>query len=141
MLRSVQTHAPSAVIDGISIQQMLPQGIELVVGTKRDLQFGPLVAVGLGGVAVELLRDTTVRLAPVGRDTALEMLRSLKMFPLLDGYRGTPKVDLDGLADLICRVSEMASELREVFEEVDVNPVIAEGHSVVAADALVVLRS
>ncbi|MEA2732391.1 MAG: hypothetical protein QOF70_6866 [Acetobacteraceae bacterium] len=141
MLRSVQTHAPSAVIDGISIQQMLPQGIELVVGTKRDLQFGPLVAVGLGGVAVELLRDTTVRLAPVGRDTALEMLRSLKMFPLLDGYRGTPKVDLDGLADLICRVSEMASELRDVFEEVDVNPVIAGAHSVVASDALVVLRS
>ncbi|MDB5400312.1 MAG: hypothetical protein JWQ55_2330 [Rhodopila sp.] len=141
MLRSVQTHAPSAVIDGISIQQMLPQGIELVVGTKRDLQFGPLVAVGLGGVAVELLRDTTVRLAPVGRDTALEMLRSLKMFPLLDGYRGTPKVDLDGLADLICRVSEMASELRDIIEEVDVNPVIAGAHSVVAADALVVLRS
>jgi acyl-CoA synthetase (NDP forming) len=112
-----------------------------VVGTKRDLQFGPLVAVGLGGVAVELLRDTTVRLAPVGRDTALKMLRSLKMFPLLDGYRGTPKVDLDGLADLICRVSEMASELRDVFEEVDVNPVIAGAHSVVASDALVVLRS
>jgi acyl-CoA synthetase (NDP forming) len=140
MLRSVQTNAPSAVIDGISIQQMLPAGIELVVGVKQDLQFGPLIAVGFGGVAVELLCDTAVRLAPVGPDTALEMLRSLKMFPLLNGYRGAQKVDLDRLADLICRLSEMASELRDVIEEVDVNPVIACGDRVVAADALVVLR-
>lgn len=140
ILASALAYAPLAAIDGISIQQMLPPGVELVVGIKQDLQFGPLIAVGLGGVAVELLRDTAVRLAPVGPDTALEMVQSLKTFPLLNGYRGAPKVDLSRLADLICRLSEMASDLRDIVQEVDVNPVIARADSVVAADALVVLK-
>lgn len=140
ILASARAYAPSAVIDGISIQQMLPPGIEIVVGIKQDLQFGPLIAVGLGGVAVELLRDTAVRLAPVGPDTAMDMLRSLKMFPLLDGYRGAARVDLDRLVDLICRLSEMAADLRDIVEEVDVNPVIARPDGAVAADALVVLK-
>lgn len=141
ILTSARAYAPSAAIDGISIQKMLRPGIELVVGIKQDLQFGPLIAVGLGGVAVELLRDTVVSLAPVGPERALEMLQSLKTFPLLNGYRGTPKVDLDGLSGLICRLSEMASDLSDIIEEVDVNPVIARADSVVAADALVVLRA
>jgi acetyltransferase len=141
ILQSTKTYAPSAAIDGISIQQMLPSGVEIVVGIKQDPQFGPLIAVGLGGVAVELLHDTAVRLAPVGPDVALEMVRSLKMFPLLNGYRGAPKVDLDALAGLIGRLSEMAVDLRDIVEEVDVNPVIARADSAVAADALIVLRT
>ena len=141
ILASARAYAPGARIDGISIQQMLPRGIELVVGLKQDLQFGPLIAVGLGGVAVELLRDTAVRLAPVGHATAREMLQSLKTYPLLAGYRGAPGVDLDTLADLICRLSELGADLGELIEEIDVNPVIATPHAAVAADALVVLRA
>jgi acetyltransferase len=140
VLASAKAYAPHAVIDGISIQQMLPPGVELVVGVTQDLQFGPLIAVGLGGVAVELLRDTAVRLAPVGPETAFEMLRSLKTFALLDGYRGAPKVDLPALVDVICRLSELASDLRDIVAEVDVNPVIARPDGAVAADALIVLK-
>lgn len=141
ILQSARAYAPSAVIDGISIQQMLPPGTELVLGIKQDLQFGPLIAVGLGGVAVELLRDTAVRLAPVTAYGAREMLRSLRTFPLLDGYRGAARVDLDRLCEMITRLSEMASDLQDVIEEVDINPLIARGDSIVAADALVVLRA
>jgi acyl-CoA synthetase (NDP forming) len=141
ILQSARAYAPSAVTDGISIQQMLPPGTELVLGIKQDLQFGPLIAVGLGGVAVELLRDTAVRLAPVTADGAREMLRSLRTFPLLDGYRGATKVDLDRLCEMITRLSEMASDLQDVIEEVDINPVITRGDSIVAADALVVSRA
>ena len=140
ILASARRYAPAAVIDGISVQQMLPAGIELVVGVKQDLQFGPLIAVGLGGVAVELLHDTAVRLAPVTPDGAREMVRSLKSSPLLDGYRGTTRVDLDRLVELICLVSELAFDLRDIIQEVDINPVIAGAGGVVAADALVVPR-
>ncbi len=141
ILAAARAHAPGARIDGISVQQMLPPGIELVVGLKQDLQFGPLIAVGLGGVAVELLRDTAVRLAPIGRETAFDMLRSLKTYPLLAGYRGAAGVDLDRLADLVCRLSELGADLGDVIEEIDVNPVIATPATAVAADALVVLRA
>ena len=141
ILQSAKAYAPDAVIDGLSIQQMLPPGIELVAGIKQELQFGPLIAVGFGGIAVELLRDTAVRLAPVGLEGALDMLRGLKMFPLLNGYRGAPKADLGALASLIVRLSELGSELRDVIEEIDVNPVIARPDGAVAADALVVLRA
>ena len=140
ILASARAYAPQAAIDGISVQQMLERGIELVVGVKQDPQFGPLIAVGLGGVAVELWGDTAVRLAPVGPETAREMVRGLRSFPLLDGYRGAAKVDLDGLVGLICRLSEMLSDLGDVIQEVDINPVIARADGVVAADALVVTR-
>ncbi|HEX2940391.1 MAG TPA: acetate--CoA ligase family protein, partial [Rhodopila sp.] len=141
ILASARRYAPTATIDGLSIQQMLPPGIELVVGIKQDQQFGPLIAVGLGGVTVELLRDTAVRLAPVSPEGAQAMLRSLRMFPLLDGYRGGAKADLQQLGETISRLSEMAADLRDVIAEVDVNPLIARGDGAVAADALIVRRS
>ncbi len=141
ILRSAKAYAPAAIINGISIQQMLPPGIELVAGIKQDRQFGPLIAVGFGGVAVELLSDNAVSLAPVGMEGALAMLRRLKMFPLLNGYRGAPTADLDPLASLIVRLSELGSDLRDTIDEIDVNPVIVRPDGAVAADALVVLQA
>jgi acetyltransferase len=105
---------------------------------KRDSQFGPLVAVGLGGVMVELLGDTVVRLAPVSMTAALAMLAALKGARLLSGYRGAAAVDIERLADLICRVSELADDLRDSISEIDVNPVIVSASGAVAADALIV---
>ena len=112
-----------------------------MVGVKRDLQFGPLVAVGLGGVMVELLQDNAVRLAPVSRDGARAMLGALKGGRLLVGFRGSAGVDLDRLADTVARVSELAHDLADLVDEVDVNPVIATATGTVAADALIVLAS
>ncbi len=138
VLASAARHRPDAWIDGVSVQQMVSSGVEMVVGVKRDSQFGPLVAVGLGGVTVELLGDTAVRLAPVTLAQAHAMLASLKGYRLLTGFRGSARADVDALAGLVCRVSELAYDLRDAISEVDVNPVIVTPSGAVAADALVV---
>jgi acetate---CoA ligase (ADP-forming) len=140
ILASASRYAPQARIDGISVQQMAPPGVEIVLGVKNDRQFGPLIAAGLGGVMVELLGDTAVRLAPVGDQAAHAMLGSLKGHALLTGFRGKARVDVEGLVDTICRLSELAHDLRDVIDQIDVNPVIAATSGVVAADALIVCR-
>jgi acetyltransferase len=140
ILQSVSHYAPRARLDGISVQEMAPSGLEIVLGVKNDAQFGPLVAVGLGGIMVELLRDTAVRFAPVADAAARDMLTSLKGHPLLAGFRGKPGVDVDGLVDAICRLSELAHDLADVIDQIDVNPVIASGATVMAADALIICR-
>jgi acetyltransferase len=140
ILKSCLRYAPHARIDGISVQQMVPSGVEMVLGVKNDRQFGPLVAAGLGGIMVELLADTAVRLAPVDDRSARSMLTALKGHALLTGFRGGPGVDIDGLVDTICRLSELAHDLKDVIDQIDVNPVIASAGGVVAADALIVCR-
>jgi acetate---CoA ligase (ADP-forming) len=141
ILQSCLRHAPQARIDGISVQQMAPSGVEMVLGVKNDRQFGPLLAAGFGGIMVELLADTAVRLAPVGDQSARGMLATLKGHALLTGFRGRPGVDVDGLVDTICRMSELADDLQDVIDQIDVNPVIASSSGVVAADALIVCQS
>ena len=140
ILASATRYAPQAQIDGISVQQMAPSGLEIVLGVKNDRQFGPLIAAGLGGIMVELLDDTAVRLAPVGGETARAMLASLKGHALLTGFRGRPGVDIDALVDTICRLSELAHDLRDVIDQIDVNPVIVSAGGVIAADALILCR-
>ena len=140
ILASATRYAPQARIDGISVQQMAPAGVEIVLGVKNDRQFGPLVAAGLGGIMVELFGDTAVRLAPVDDATARAMLASLKSRTLLTGFRGKPGVDIDGLVDTICRLSELAHDLADVIDQIDANPVIAGSAGAMAADALIVCR-
>ena len=140
ILASVLRYAPEAKIDGISVQPMAPSGVEIVLGVKNDRQFGPLVAAGLGGIMVELLDDTAVRLAPVDEQTARTMLASLRGHALLTGFRGRPGVDIDGLVDTICRLSELAHDLRDIVDQIDVNPVIVSSSGAIAADALIVCR-
>ncbi len=140
ILASATRYAPQARIDGISVQQMVAPGIEIVLGVKNDHQFGPLIAAGLGGVMVELLGDTAVRLAPVSDQAAHAMLASLKGHALLTGFRGKPGVDIDAVVEALCRLSELAYDLRDVIDQVDVNPVIASAGGVMAADALIVCR-
>ena len=122
------------------VQPMLRGGVELVVGTKRDPQFGPVLLVGLGGVLVEVMRDTAFALAPVGKSEARRMLERLKGFKLLQGYRGAPPANLDGLCDAIARISEFAADFADQVEEIDVNPLLARPDGAVALDALIVLR-
>jgi acetyltransferase len=140
ILASARRYAPEARIDGVSVQQMAPAGVEIVLGVKNDRQFGPLIAAGLGGIMVELLGDTAVRLAPVSDQTARAMLTSLKGHALLSGFRGKPGVDIGGLADTICRLSELAHDLRDVVDQIDVNPVIISSSGAMATDAVIVCR-
>jgi len=140
VLASANRYAPQARIDGISVQQMVPPGVEIVLGIKNDRQFGPLIAAGLGGIMVELLGDAAVRLVPVNDQAARAMLASLKGHALLTGFRGKPGVDIEALVDTICRLSELADDLRDIVDQIDVNPVIASTVGVMAADALIVCR-
>lgn len=137
VLRNAQTYLPGARITGVLVQPMVPQGAEIMVGARVDPQFGPMVVVGLGGVFVELLKDTSVRLAPVDAREARKMLSELKAQRALHGFRGAQPVDLDRLAEIIARISEIAADQRERITELDVNPLICAGEHILAVDALI----
>jgi len=119
---------------------MAPQGVELIVGVVQDPAFGPLIAAGAGGTSTELLGDVQARLTPLTDLDAHEMLRSLRLFPLLDGYRGAPACDIAALEELLLRVSALVEAHPEVVE-MDLNPVIVLTDGVLAIDARVLLET
>jgi acyl-CoA synthetase (NDP forming) len=116
------------------VQAMAPSGVELIVGVVGDRTFGPLVACGAGGTTTELLGDVAVRLTPLSDLDAREMLRSMRLFPLLDGYRGAPPCDIPALEELLLRVSALVEAHPEVVE-MDLNPVIALSSGALIVDA------
>ena len=118
---------------GFLVQQMVPTGPEMIVGVTGDPVFGPLVACGAGGTMVELLKDAAVRLAPLTERDADEMVRSLKTFPLLTGYRGGPTYNVQALEQVVLRVSAMVEDLPEIVE-LDLNPVIMHGNEATVVD-------
>jgi acetyl coenzyme A synthetase (ADP forming)-like protein len=111
-------------VDGVLIQPMLTGGVETMVGVAVDRLFGPLIGFGLGGIFVELMGDVRFRIAPLTDVDADELLREIRGFPLLQGYRGQPAADVEALRDLLLRVSRLADEVPEILE-LDLNPVIA----------------
>lgn len=123
---------------GLVVQPMVPKGVEVMMGARHDPQFGTLVIAGLGGVLVEVLRDTALALAPVRPSEALAMLQGLKGAALLHGFRGAPAVDLHRLAEIIARFSELAADAGETIAEMEVNPLICAGDRILAVDALIV---
>jgi acyl-CoA synthetase (NDP forming) len=116
------------------VQRMVAGGVELLVGVAEDPVFGPVVACGAGGTAVELLGDVAVRVCPLGRGDVGEMVESLAIFPMLRGFRGQPPVDIDSLEALVLRVGVLADAHREIVE-LDLNPVIATPAGALAVDA------
>ena len=136
MKRRVREISPGVVVEAVQIQEQM-QGRELLMGMKRDPQFGPVIVCGMGGIQAEILGDVRQSLAPVDREEALHMLASLRMFPLLKGFRGEAAVDLASLADCLERLSFLAMEIPEIAE-LDLNPVMAmtEGCAVVDARIL-----
>ncbi|MDD5168356.1 MAG: acetate--CoA ligase family protein [Syntrophales bacterium] len=136
MKKAMGRLSPPPAIDGFLIQEMAPEGIECFVGSRRDPLFGPMVMVGLGGVFVEIFKDTAIRMAPVTKREARDMLTELKAYPLLLGARGKGKADMDALVEIICRVSSLIAACPEI-SEMDLNPVIVhpdgQGASVVDA--------
>jgi len=122
------------------IQQMLTGGVETIVGVTQDPSFGPLMMFGSGGIHAELLKDVTLKLHPITDLDAAEMIGSLKMTKLLEGYRGSPPRDIDALKDLLLRVSAMVEDVPEIAE-LDLNPVSVmlkgEGYRVIDARIMV----
>ena len=108
-------------LDGLVVQPMAPPGVELIVGVVHDHSFGPVLACGAGGTTAELISDVAVRITPVTDLEAREMVRSLRTFPLLDGYRGAPRCDLAAIEDVLLRVSAMVEAHPEIVE-LDCNP-------------------
>ncbi|MET3985374.1 acetate--CoA ligase family protein [Streptomyces sp. PvR034] len=129
-------------LDGVLVCQMVEKGVEMVVGVTQDDLFGPTVTVGLGGVLVEILGDTTVRVPPFGEDQARAMLGELRGHALLEGVRGAPPADVEALVEVILRVQRMALELGGELAELDINPlmVLPRGQGAVALDALAICR-
>lgn len=129
-----------ARIEGVLLQKMAKPGVEMILGTIRDPVFGPLVMLGAGGVATELYKDVTYRLAPVDEAEARAMLDELKSAPLLHGFRGAPPADIAALASLVAELSAFAATYRDLVQEVELNPVIvhAAGEGCTIADALLV---
>ncbi|HVA22640.1 MAG TPA: acetate--CoA ligase family protein [Candidatus Micrarchaeia archaeon] len=140
ILAAVTGHAPQARLEGVLVQAMLPPGLEVIIGTATDRSFGSLVAFGLGGVLVEVLRDVTFRLAPVDLATARQMLASITAHRILDGVRGQPAVAKDALAAILVAVSQLAADFPQIAE-IDCNPVIATAEGAAAADVRILLAA
>ncbi|MBI4362010.1 MAG: acetate--CoA ligase family protein [Euryarchaeota archaeon] len=124
---------------GVTVQRMAPLGVELIVGTRRDPQFGPVLLFGMGGTLVELYRDVALRLIPVGDRDIEEMMGEVRGLPLLRGYRGRPPADLERVREVLRRVSRYVGEHPEV-REMDINPLLAYPDGVLAVDARAVLE-
>ncbi len=133
-------YMPEAEVWGALVQEMVPQGREVLVGINRDPQFGPLLVLGLGGIYVEVLKDVSFRIAPIARWEAEEMIGELKSSPLLRGQRGESPSDLDAIVDCMLRVSQLAVDFPEIVE-LDINPLMVqeEGRGAVALDMRLVL--
>jgi len=134
----VRNHTEGAVIDGMLIQPMV-KGVECIVGMKRDPIFGPTIVFGLGGIFVEILKDSSIRIAPVTEEDALKQISEIKGFPLLTGARGSTPVDLPALARVITSLSQLALAHPEI-EEIDFNPVFATPSGTHIVDARIMVK-
>ena len=139
ILQAVRQNYPRARIHGVSVQKMARPGVEVIIGMSQDAQFGPVLMFGLGGILVEVLKDVSFRLVPLVRRDAAEMVREIKGYPLLEGYRGQGGVDVSYLEELLLKVSDFAEQNPEV-KELDLNPIFAYSDGAVAVDARVILE-
>lgn len=137
IMSNVKRKSSKAKIQGILVQKMIEDGVNVLIGGKKDPQFGQVIAFGLGGVFVELMEDVAFRLAPISKKEALEMMAETKGFKILEGYRGK-SYDIDAIAALIVKVSRMLDKRKDIVE-LDINPVIALKKDAVAVDARIVL--
>ena len=140
MLADARRHCPDAQIDGAIVVPMRERGIELLVGFTRDPQWGPVLAVGLGGVWVEIMQDVALRLLPVDAAEVKCMLGSLRGAKLLQGQRGVPAAEIDKLAEVIARIGDVLLACGDDLLEADINPLWVRGDQVEALDALLIWR-
>jgi len=135
---AVKGHQPDARIEGVAVQPMARPGIEVILGMSKDPQFGPVLMFGLGGILVEILKDVAFRIVPLEPRDARQMIREIKGFPVLQGFRGQEPADLEALEKLILRLSAFVEAHPEI-EELDLNPVFAYKDGAIAVDARIVL--
>jgi acetyltransferase len=142
VLENARKYDAKAKINGVLIQEMVGGGTEVIVGMQNDPQFGPTVLFGLGGIFVEILKDVSLRVAPLRKEDALAMIHEIKGFKILAGARGRAKADIEAIADVLVKVSRMALALEDHLAELDINPllVLPEGKGARVTDALVIKK-
>nr|MDA3834170.1 GNAT family N-acetyltransferase [Spirochaetales bacterium] len=140
MVKTAAEKRPDAKIDGVTIQRMVDtkDAIELILGTKKDPEFGTVMLVGMGGTSAELFKDKRLEFPPLNERLARQMLESLKIYPLLEGYRGAPPKNIDKLVEVLIRMSYLAADYPEI-KELDINPLIVTSEDVIALDARIVV--
>ena len=140
IIANARRYAPDARVDGVTVQEMVSGGVETIVGISYDAQLGPVLLFGIGGVMVEVYNDVALRLCPITRADARDLIGEVRGARLLHGFRGAPACDVDALADTLVRVSQLAAQLEGSLAELDINPLIAlpAGQGVKAVDALAV---
>lgn len=138
----VKVSNPGARINGILVQEQIMGGREVIISMLKDPQFGPTITFGIGGILVEVLQDVSLRVAPLSRVDAIDMINGVKGRRILAAFRGIPEADIEGIADALLKLSELAIDLRDMILEIDINPLIVgnRGEGVKAADALIVLQ-
>jgi len=139
IIATVKSKRPGVKIDGASVQTMAKPGVEVIIGVSKDRQFGPVLMFGMGGILVELLKDVSFRIVPITRYDAHEMIKEMKSFPLLEGYRGSESASIEALEDMLLKVSELAARTPEI-KELDLNPVFARRDDAIAVDARIILE-
>jgi len=129
--------------EGFLVQELVAGGVELILGFHHDAQLGPVILLGMGGIAAELYHDTSLRLAPISRHDAQEMINELKTSALLKGFRGRPIADSEALVDVVIAFSDMLGAIGSELQEAEINPlfVLPRGRGVIAADGVVVVRA
>ncbi len=142
MMLRINERAPDAWIEGVYVEKMLDRGLEVIIGMNRDPQFGPMLMFGLGGIFVEVMKDVTFHLAPIGSDEAIQMLKSTRSYEILEGKRGQKGVDLNAIATGLQRISQLARDFPQIVE-LDINPFIVGeiGTEPVVADARMTLQA
>jgi acyl-CoA synthetase (NDP forming) len=139
IIESVSQQYPGVLIQGVSVQKMARPGTEVIVGTSKDPQFGPVIMFGLGGIFVEILKDVSFRIIPVDRRDALEMIKEIKGYPLLQGYRGKEPANISVLVEIILKLSSLIEKNPQI-KELELNPIVAYGDGAVAVDARIILE-
>ncbi len=139
ILKKVRKQCPDAIIHGVSVQKMALPGTEVIVGSSKDPQFGPVIMFGLGGIFVELLKDVSFRVIPVEQRDAQEMIKEIKGYPLLQGYRGKEPTNISALVEIILKISKLIEENPQI-KELELNPILAYKNKAVAVDARIILE-
>jgi len=139
IISSAKQKYPAANIQGVSVQSMARPGVEIIIGMTKDPQFGSVLMFGLGGIFVEVLKDVSFRIVPLTRRDASEMIKKIRGYPLLEGYRGQEPANIPLLEDLLVKVADFAEQTPEI-KELDLNPVFAYSDAAVVVDARIVLE-
>src|SRR5690625_4679948 len=140
IMTNAKNYNPEADIHGVSVQQMLPEGVEVICGVSNDPIFGPVLMFGLGGVFVEVFKDISLRIAPLSYQEALDMIQETKGYEILKGTRGKTPVDIDAIIDVLMKLSSLASDYSDQIQELDINPLIVYENGAIAADAMISLK-